>query len=193
MYACVYLAFKVAQMNVNLDIMISLFPELKDAEKQKSLYDYEFYLINILNYDFFVFSPYKAMTGFLHEIKKDHLKEIDSKITLSEFESKVEYYIDNTFYTDIIFSHSYSIIALACIALTAEFYGIEFDNIKRALSLESIMDYKKFNDNILPEIKEAISKINFLSDEDHGKIMKRIMLFSKANPKYEEKLAKDRL
>jgi hypothetical protein len=193
MYAATLLAFKVAQLNVNIDIMSSLFPKLKDPAAVKTLYEYEFYLINVMNYDFYVFSPYKAMIGFIYLItKSDYLKDIEAKISLSEFEQKVEYFIDQTFYTDLIFLYSYSVNTLACIYMAAESYNIDFGIFDVAFSLSKTMDYEKFIKATYPEFKDTITGVKIPTVDDWEKLMKRVIYFTKTNPKYVEKLEMDR-
>jgi len=177
----------------NICPFLNLRNEEKNVDNIVLLFEYEFFLINVLNYDFYIFSPYKAITGFIYEIQiSEYLSHIESIISIKDIENKLEYYIDLTYLTDVIFIYNYSVITLSCLFITFEIFGISLDLIKTIFSLEQIMNYEKFLTVTYPAIKEAINNIKLLTDQEFIDRKKKILLFLKHNPKYTEKLEKDR-
>lgn len=201
--AAIYLGCKVAQMNVTLDTMKNIFPFLKEIHPEKNmeniliLLEYEFYLINVNNYDFYVFCPYKAMVGFIHTIVKSQkemklLSYFDDKNKSKEFESKCENLIDITFLTDLIFLISYSYIALSAIIIAAENEGLNLENIKKLLKLDDIINYEIFYKYTLPTVKNYMNNIKIYNEVEFVDRKKRILKFLNRNPKYVEKIERDR-
>jgi hypothetical protein len=197
--------------------MKNICPFLKEIHNEKNienillLLEYEFYLINVLNYDFYVFCPYKAMVGFIHEIKKNQnllnivifsdsmvdiiihsTSNINPLVNSKDFELKCESLIDQTFFTDLIFLYSYSYISLSCLFITAEFFNIDYDKIKSLLKLDEIIDYENFITTILKSVKENLMTIKIFNEDEFVKNKKKIYKFLKTNPKYVEKIEKDR-
>ncbi len=220
--AALFLGFKNAQMSVNIEIMKNLCPFLKEKHKEKNidnvylLLDNEFYMINVLNYDFYIFCPYKAMIGLINTLKintqsdsdSDRERDRDDKslsisisininifnesVTQKNFETKCESLIDQTFLTDLIFLYTHSYIALACVFLTAESFNIKHDTIKSILQLETKINYTNFYDVILPNVREQINSIKIITDDEFANYKKKILKFLYKNPKYVEKIEKDR-
>ncbi len=199
--ACIFLGFKIAQLNVNLDIMINICPFLTrrhhetQVENVIIMYEYEFYLINVINYDFYVYNPYKAKIGLIYDIKtsdKEGITDIVNLFSLKDFENKVDRFIDKTFYSDIMFLFNYSHIALSCIFMAAETCGIDTDRIRYILDLDSFMKYDHFINAILPIIKNEINNITIIKPEEFQDKMKKILRFLKDNPKYMDKIEADR-
>jgi hypothetical protein len=196
--ACLFLGFKVAQISVTLNDMKNICPFLKEKHNEKNvenillMLEYEFFLINVLNYEFYVFCPYKAMLGFLNEFKK--LQESNKYIFLDEnqikeFELKCESYIDKSFMTDLIFTVSYSQISLGCICITAAEFSLDA-NIFTPIIGEEL--FHKFLKEILPVIKESIFSLKIISNEEALNDKKKILKFLNRNPRYVEKIEKDR-
>lgn len=203
--ASLFLGFKVAQISVNLDLMKSICPFLKDKHTEKNienillLLEYEFFLINILNYDLYVYCPYKAMLGFMYELANNEkkLKSSGEHIIFDdnfckEFENKCEAFIDQTFLTDLLFSIPYSYIALSCIFITAEFYKIDYDLIKKYLNLENYINYEQFYTETLFSVRDTLSSLKILNEEEFVSLKKRILKFLNKNPKYVQKIENDR-
>ena len=205
--AALFLGFKVAQMSVNIETMKNICPFLKEKHTEKNvenillLLEYEFYLINILNYDLYVFCPYKAMVGFLYSINNNQkvfdikiLSDTNEQFTINakEFEIKVENFIDQTYLTDLIFLYTYSYLALSCIFLAAEFYQIKFELIRTLLELDKIINYDTFLNDIYLTVKENINSIKILSDEEFVNNKKKILKFLIKQPKYTERIERDR-
>jgi hypothetical protein len=199
--ACIFLGFKIAQLNVNLDVMVNVCPFLKLNNVERNMnniqimFEYEFYLINVLNYDFYVFSPYKAKMGLLYEIKnsgKEGVEDAISMMSSNDFDAKVNSFIDYSFYSDILFLYSYSQIALSCIFMVAELSGIDTEIIRYILDLDSFMRYDHFYHIVLPAVKNAMNTTTILNNQEFIDRKKKILLFLKNNPKYSEKLEKDR-
>jgi hypothetical protein len=185
--------------------MKSICPFLKEKHTEKNvenillLLEYEFFLINILNYDFYVYCPYKAMLGFIYEIRQNEKKfnQLGGQIIFDEnfckeFENKCEVFIDQTFLTDLLFNIPYSYIALSCIFITAEFYKIDYDVIKNYLNLENFINYENFLKETLPTVRDTLSNLKILTEEEFVNYKKRILKFLNKNPKYVEKIEKDR-
>lgn len=205
--AALFLGFKVAQMNVNLDLMKNICPFLKEKHTEKNienillLFEYEFYLINFINYDFYVFCPFKALSGFLYKINQNQKamgvqlfsEEINVGVSSKEFELKCESIVDQTFLTDLIFLVSYSYLALGCIFITAEFFRMDLNSLEKLLEFNTSMpNYKNLLENILPQIKEDLKNLRVLTDEEFVHKKKRIAKFLSKNPKYVEKIERDR-
>lgn len=184
-----------------MEMMKDLCPFLRDKHTEKNIenilvmLEYEFFLINVINYDFYVFCPYKAMLGFIYQIK---MSQISNKTLLFDennlkiFETKCEAMIDQAFLTDLIFIISYSYLALSCIFLTAESFGISFDQIKSLLRLDIKFNYDNFINETLLMVRETLNNIKIISDEEFINNKKKIFKFLKNNPKYVEKIEKDR-
>jgi len=201
--ASIYLGCKVAQLNITLDTMKNIFPFLKEIHQEKNteniliLLEYEFYLINVLNYDFYVFCPYKAMVGFIHSIVKNQkelmiFSNFDDSNKTKEFELKCESLIDMTFLTDLMFLISYSYIALSCIFISAENENISIDIIKNLLKLDDVVNYEFFFKFTLPTVKNYLNNIKIYNEVEFVDRKKRILRFLNRNPKYVEKIEKDR-
>jgi hypothetical protein len=183
--------------------MKNICPFLKEINKVKNvenillLFEYEFYLINVLNYDFYVFCPYKAMVGFLHNLKVNQNKENiiifpENSNLAKDFELKCETFIDSSFLTDLIFLYSYSYIALSCIFLTADFFNMEINTVRALLQLDDYLNYDNFFSNIMPTVKEYLNNIKILTDDEFMDKRTKLYKFLKRNPKYVEKIEKDR-
>jgi hypothetical protein len=193
-------------MNVGLDLMKNICPFLKEIHTEKNienillLLEYEFYLINHLNYDFYVFCPYKAMVGFIYKMNKNQkifgiqiFSDAPSAgVSGKEFELKCESLIDQTFLTDLPFLITYSYIALGCIYLTAEFYKIDTELIKILLQLDNLENYSSFIDDKLQMIKEELNNLKILSDDEFKNMKAKIFKFLSKNSKYVERIEKDR-
>ncbi len=198
--ACLFLGFKIAQISVNMDIMKGVCPFLKEKHPEKNvenillMLEYEFFLINVLNYEFYVFCPYKAMLGFLNEIRRNQIKQDEILLdenNLKDFELKCESLIDQTFNTDLIFIFSYSQLALSCIYLTAEQYNLDLGKLKSLLNIEE-SKYENFSKEIFPRVKEIFLTIKIISEEEFVNNKKKILKFLNRNPRYVEKIEKDR-
>lgn len=212
--ACLFLGFKVAQLNVGLDLIKEMFPYLSNFNQEKQteniniLFDYEFYLMNVINYDFYVFCPYKAMQGFFFKMSKGHcyneLFVVPSKLeNISQFEELVEAQIDKAFLTDLIFIFSYSYIALASIFYSAELLNIEFNLIRELIAFDLMFivnkdenekrnHFEEFLVNYFATFKERINNIKVLKDENFKEAKKKVLKFLNKNPKYVERLEQDR-
>lgn len=61
---CIYLAFKVCQYNFKLDVLLQYFPTLD----HETIIKHEIYIINLINYDFYVMCPFKCLEGLLFKL-----------------------------------------------------------------------------------------------------------------------------
>lgn len=180
--------------------MKNICPFLKEKHPEKNvenillMLEYEFFLINVLNYEFYVFCPYKAMRGFLNEFKRNQestsIGFLDED-KLREFESTCESIIDRCFMTDIIFIYTYSQIALSCILITAENFKLDLITFGSLLNIED-HNLRNFIDEILPRIKESLTDLKIITYEIFEVNKKKILKFLIRNPRYIEKIEKDR-
>ena len=68
MAASFFLGAKVAEKNYPLEELYKRFPIVKGAEK--ILFEYEFYLVSVLDYEFYVYNPYQALLGFIFTLEQ---------------------------------------------------------------------------------------------------------------------------
>ena len=207
MATSLYLGMKSSQLDIKIDLLKTIFPFIKENNKETNipnltiLFKYEFYMINVLSYDFYVFCPYKAMLGFMYKIKSSQIQEkVESvqNLTMIEVENEVEKYIDKTFATDSIFLYNYSYNSLACIFLGFEYLkitknlNVTQEDIIEALELHDYIDVGNFINFILPKTKELIEKIPNFTKEEKKEKKGKIMAFLKKYPEYKDRLEKDR-
>jgi hypothetical protein len=183
--------------------MKNIFPFLKEIHQEKNieniliLLEYEFYLINVINYDFYVFCPYKAMVGFIHTLAKSQkdlnlVSYFDDINKTKQFELKCENLIDVTFYTDLMFLISYSYIGLSCIFIIAENEKFNLDYIKQLLKLDDVINCDQFFKYTLPTVKNYLNNVRIYNENEFIDKKKRILKFLLRNPKYVERIEKDR-
>lgn len=203
-----YLGMKSAQLDVNLDFLKSIFQFVGEINKEKKvpnidiLLKYEFYMIHILNYDFYVFCPYKAMCGLFYKLKSsalimDKIKLIEN-LTVKDIENEAEKLIDRTFATDSIFIYNYSYNALACILLAFRKFketvnlDISYNDVITQLGLEKMIDCQEFLNATINKINDFITKIPTFSRQDIIEKKSRTTGFLLKYKEYNEKLEKDR-
>jgi len=205
-----FLGMKSAQLDVSLDLMKSIFAFMKDFNKESKisndqlLLKYEFYLIHIINYDFYVFCPYKAMMGFMYKLQSSDLilKKLKNasaeNLSLKEIEVEAEKFIDRTFASDAIFMFNYSIIALSCIIFAVELFnqskniGISPLEILEALEVTDLLDVDNFLNVSNSKIYDFISKVPNFTREEIREKKSRTTGFLIKYKEYNEKLEVDR-
>ena len=194
--AAIFLGGKVAQLNINFNKMGELIPflneEVQNSKKsnKKLLLGYEFYLCIILNYEFYVFCPYKAMLGFIYELDSKHF--FDSLKTKEQFQKECEATIDQTFLSDLIFTYNYSYIALASIFIVGVSFNFDNDKIINTLELKQLIDIKKFLNEYLVDIKNNLEQIKIIEKNEFLEYTKKVIIFNKKYPQYAEKLEEER-
>ena len=116
-YASIFLGGKISSETIYIKELIDLDKKTFSEEKNfKKLIKYEFYLSVILQYDFYVYDPYKALIGFIYLLDKQNFfigqLSVDA-LNKEQFLEECEKIIDNTYLTDLIFLYSYSYLALS--------------------------------------------------------------------------------
>lgn len=205
-----FLGMKSAQLDVSLDLMKSTFAFIKDFNKDlkisndQLLLKYEFYMIHIINYDFYVFCPYKAMMGFTNKLQQQNLnlnfleKIKCANLNFKEIEAEAEKFIDRTFATDAIFLFNYSYIALSCVIFAFQIFsqsknlGITQLEILEVLEVKEFLDVDNFLNMVLSRIYDLISKIPVFTREEIREKKSRTTGFLIKYKEYNEKLEVDR-
>ena len=195
-FASIYLGGKISSEIINRGGLINLDEKTFSEEKNfNKLIKYEFYLNIILQYDFYVYDPYKALIGFIYLLDKQNFfigqMSIDA-MNKEQFTEECEKIIDNTYLTDLIFLYSYSYLALSAIFIVATKIGIEKNEIINKINLN--IDYNKFFDanGIYEDIIKTLNEIPEVSKEDAKEIEAKIKQFKHKYPKYEEYLNEER-
>ena len=199
MAASFFLGAKVAQKNLQIQEIEKRFPIIKGAEK--ILFEYEFYLVTILDYEFFVYNPYQALLGFIFTLEQKEFflaQNSQNYVNPNEFKEECMALIDKMYLTDNIFLFSYSEIALASIFLKCEQKNISTTNIAEKLELDKIIDVKGFLDGPVNKMKQNLDSIpvyeNLEEEEKKSKEIYRIVSqFLKSFPQYQKKLDEERM
>jgi hypothetical protein len=201
-----FLGMKSAQQDISIEKLIRIFKFIGEFNKKQNLSNttillkYEFYLISILNYDFYVFCPYKAMSGLCYKLKQNQIELNNNNkankfynINIQDIEKLAEAYIDKTFLTDVIFLFNYSYISLSSIYLSINFLNkeITLEEFFEILDLKNKIDIDKFN-NIYNKIFELIEKIPKFTREEIKEKKSRRNGFLERYKEYSDRLEKDR-
>ncbi len=198
MAASLFLGAKVAQKNFTILDIEKVFPDIKNSDK--ILFDYEFYLSTILEYDFYVYNPYQALLGFIFTLEQKEFflaQSSQNYVNPNEFKQECMDLIDKMYLTDNIFLFTYSEIALASIFIKCEQKNINTINIAEKLELDKIIDVKGFLDGPVKIMKQNLDLIpKYESNEDEEKKIKEIyrivISFHKNFPLYQKKLDEER-
>jgi hypothetical protein len=195
MAAALYLGSKVSQMNLGFEGVEKIFGDIHKHEEK--VFDYESYLCTILKYDFFVYNPYHALSGFLEQkdVFLDQKKE--NYIDPDTFKQECNDIIDTMYLTDIIFLYNYSEIALGSIFMVCEKRNIDIQNICNKLELNDVLDIKKFINGPLVKMKKYIDDLpKYETQEEEDKkadlIYKSIKHIHANYPDYTKKLEEER-
>ena len=198
MGAALFLGSKATQLSLSIPDLEKIFPILKNNEK--ILFEYEFYLSTILDYDFYVYSPYQALFGFLYTLEqKDFFlaQSSENYVNPNDFKQECSDIIDKMHLTDNIFLYSYSEIALASVFIKCEERKIDIINIAEKLELEKVINVKEFFEvtyKVMKENYELIPKYESDEDEENKikEIYKKVHHFHKSFPLYQAQLTKER-
>ena len=198
MAAALYLGSKVAQLSLSIPELEKIFIVVINNEKK--LFDYEFFLCTILDYDFFVYSPYQALFGFLYNLeRKDFFlaQSSENYVNPNDFKKECIDIIDKMHLTDNIFLYTYSEIALASVFIKCEERKLDFNNIAEKLELDKIINVNEFLEGpykIMKENFELIPKYESNEDEENKikEIYKKVSHFHKSFPIYQKKLDEER-
>ena len=199
MAAAFLLGRKLSAMNYTMEDYKNIFPVA--ADNTDKLFDYEFYLCTILEYDFFVYNPYQALLGFIYTLKEKEFfltQNENNYVSQEDFTNDCMNIIDKMYLTNIIFLYTYSEIALGSIFIKCEQKNINITNISEKLDLSEIIDTKEFIQNKVSYIKKKLGEIpKYESDEEEEKkaneIYKVVKKFLRDYPKYKAQLEKERL
>jgi len=199
MPAALYLAAKISSINYSRDDFIKIFSLLKSDENWEKLYNYEFYLCTILDYEFFVYNPYQALLGFIYSLEQKEFflaQDKDNYIDQEDFKNECMNLIDKMYLTDNIFLFTYSEIALASIIIQCEQKNVNIFNIAEKLGLDKAINIKEFLEIKVSLMKKKISEIPKVSikegNEKSKHILKNINRFLNDFPKYQAELNKER-
>ena len=198
MAAAFFLGSKTAQLNYTFVDTEKLFVVVKNREKK--FFEYEFFLSTILDYDFFVFSPYQALLGFLYNLEQKEFflaQSSENYVNPNDFKQECMDIIDKMYLTNNIFLYTYSEIALASLFIKCEQKNIDIINIAEKLELDKIINVKEFLENAFIFMKknlELIPKYESVEEEHHKakEIYKKIIDFHKSFPQYQKKLDHER-
>ena len=196
LFASIFLGGKISSEKINEEGLINLDEQTFSEEKNfKKLIKYEFYLSIILQYDFYVYDPYKALIGFIYLLDKQNFfigqLSVDA-LNKEQFLEECEKIIDNTYLTDLIFLYSYSYLALSSIFIVGDKIGIERNEIISKLNLNIDMN-KFFSENgIYEDIVKTLNETPDVSYEDAKEIIGKIKQFNHKYKKYEEYLNEER-
>ena len=195
-YASIFLGGKISSETIYIEKFIDLDKKTFSEEKNfKKLIKYEFYLSVILQYDFYVYDPYKALIGFIYLLDKQNFfigqLSVDA-LNKEQFLEECEKIIDNTYLTDLIFLYSYSYLALSSIFIVGDKIAIERNEIVSKLNLN--IDINKFfsENGIYEDVVKTLNEIPNVSYEDAKEIEGKIKQFKHKYIKYEEYLNEER-
>ena len=199
MAAAFYLGSKVTQVNLSILEIEKIFVILKNSEKK--LFEYEFYLTTILEYEFFVYNPYQALLGFIYILEQKEFflsQNKENYVEPNEFKQECISIIDQMHLTDNIFLYTYSEIALASIFIKCKEKNLNTINIAEKLEIDKIINVKEFLEGPVVEMKKNLALIpRYENKEDEFKksneIYKLILKFHKAFPQYQKKLESERI
>ena len=198
MGAALFLGNKVAQLNLSILEIEKLFPILKNNEKK--LFDYEFFLATILDYNFYVYNPYQAFYGLIFTLEqKDFFlaQKTDNFIDSNEFKQGCIDIIDKMFLTDNIFLFTYSEIALASIFIKCLEKNININKVAEKIEIDKIINIKEFMEGPLEKMKHNLELLKeYENFEEQNKkaneIYKITLHFHKKFPQYQTKLDEER-
>ena len=198
MGAALFLGNKVAQLNLSISQIEKLFPILKGNEKK--LFDYEFFLTTILDYNFYVYNPYQAFQGLIYILDQKEFflaQNTDNYIDPNEFKQGCIDIIDKMFLTDNIFLFTYSEIALASIFIKCLEKNININKVAEKLEIDKIINVKEFMEGPFIKMKNNLESLKeYENFEEQNKkaneIYKITLHFHKKYPQYQAKLDEER-
>ena len=177
----------------------NIFGVLENSEKK--LFEYEFYLSTILEYEFFVFNPYQALLGLIYILEQKEFflsQNKENYVEPNEFKQECISIIDQIYLTDNIFLYNYSEIALASIFIKCKEKNMNIINIAEKLEIDKIINVKEFLEGPVLEMKKDLDSIpRYENKEDEFKksneICKFILKFHNTFPQYQKKLESERI
>ena len=191
-----FLAFKVTQNDINLEKMRSLF-----SVDEKIIIEHEVLILTVVDYDLFIFCPYKAKMGltYILEVKIIILKKKNSdfnklihnkNVKFDEINNLSNKVIDSSFKTNATFIFSFSQIALASLYITINALNI---GVEDAVFFDffGILDFESLKQSIL-EIDQEIKKLVEVNESEVKEALKIVKKFKQYNPEYYNELEKQK-
>ena len=199
MAAAFHLGRKLSAMNYNFEDYKKIFPFL--SENPDKLIEYEFYLITILEYDFFVYNPYQALIGFIYTLKEKEFflaQDEENYVSQEDFTNDCMNILDKMYLTNIIFIYTYSEMALGSIFIKCEYKNIDINNISEKLEIDKIINIKEFIGTKVSDMKKKMEEIpKYQNNEEEEKktndIYRTVRHFLRDFPKYKAQLEKERI
>ena len=196
--AAFFLGAKVAQIDLPLEKIELLFTYIKG--NYKKLFDYEFFLSTILDYNFYVYNPYHALYGLIYilEQKKFFLgQNTENYINQEQFKQECMDIIDKMLLTDNIFLYTHSEIALTSIFMKLKEKNLNIINIAEKMELDKVINVKEFLEGPFEKMKknlDSLPKYESVEEEEKacGDIYKMASSFLKKYPVYQKKLEEER-
>lgn len=166
--ASFFLGFKVCEMDVKIYKMKELFKHLNQIgtdgkANDEKLLEYEFYLLDVLGYELHVYSPYKALRGFIYKLYLTFFQYL-SEDKYSEFEelifNPISKIVDTSYLSDCHFYFTYSYIALFSLVYYSKQSSNEHDSNNSLINSGELKNrINEFYDSIVGENKEKFSKM----------------------------------
>lgn len=168
---------------------------------REELLDYEFSILFLINYDMYVYCPYKALIGLSNMIQVVYLtltivqsakgfedinSELDKKnLCFSYIEKQCSNLIDQSFKTDLIFLYSYSEIAFTVMHIVLE-KELNF-NMEKMLSMLEFQVTNELIENF-EKIKRILSDKSLNKEVEINKIQNYVKAYKnlKKNEEYQK-------
>lgn len=152
---CAYLACKVDEFNVSIDQFIkNVNGDCRKAAK--TVLSNELLLMKKLRFHLTVHLPFRALEGFLIDIRARYPPARDKLNTMSP---EIDDFLDKSMFTDACFLYTPSQIALAAIVHSAEKCNVDLNNYLGDILFES-------NAQALDHIRSVASNIAQLIEND---------------------------
>lgn len=167
LYACVYLACKVEEFNIPIEMFIKNMPSVRNAlpgegknEAEKAadlLLSQELPLLEILHFHLTVHNPYRPVEGLIIDIKT-RCPEISDPEKLRK---GLETFLLNCLHTDACLVFSPSQIALSALVSSGANCGINLDSYVANKLVDSKDNLRKIVDHI-QRLRQMVKQVEFL-------------------------------
>lgn len=151
---CAYLACKVDEFNVSIDVFIkNVRGDYRKA--QETILSNELLLMKKLNFHLTVHLPYRAVEGFLIDLRARYPPARDK---LELMGSEIEDYLDKSMFTDACFLYTPSQIALAAVCHSAERCNLDLSEYLRDYVFADDPESQDYFQPAAEEIRDMIEK-----------------------------------
>lgn len=165
---CAYLACKVDEFNVSIDVFIkNVNGDCKKA--QKTILSNELLLMKKLNFNLTVHLPLRAVKGFLIDIRARYPTYNNSMAGLV---SEIDDYLEKAMYTDACFLYTPSQIALSAICYAAERNSIDLSPYVRGILYANDPEAYEYFLEVAKGIRKLIE--NHLQDSPNKDLIKKV-------------------